>query len=361
MNRFEWIKLADLPDEHIGPREEDVKFKVVAPMLRLLGFTDLDFSFETPADLGRIDITIKGFNAGVIVECKGPRVRLEDCISQVEKYVRETMTRQHIAMLSLLTNGKRFQVYGVTHAIYKNELTEHLLFEFSRTQLRDANIQTRLSGLLSRSVLEAGTVREAVTAALHDQQNQQQQRREEEEKTSALIAQKKALQEQIHALDAEMAGRTLIYSPTTSGVGQNSGVGQKFTESGKASFKWAKEYGSQETVCSWINDILEKLAPIGSTVFISRSQVTRELCAFLTSRGTERAQSLSKDERSKIAGNMIDWITAQWTTHLGGKDGFLMLSDPGAQVDSSEAPDWLRNFTRIWTRKSMGKYAFRRR
>jgi hypothetical protein len=85
MKDVEWNRLANLGDEHIGPREEDVKFKVVVPILRLLGFTALDFSFETPADLGRMDITVKGFPIGVVVECKGPNARLEDCVLQVER------------------------------------------------------------------------------------------------------------------------------------------------------------------------------------------------------------------------------------------------------------------------------------
>jgi hypothetical protein len=355
MSHAEWVKLADLPDEHVGPREEDVKFKVVAPMLRLLGFTDLDFAFETPADLGRIDISVKGFRVGAIVECKGPRIRIEDCISQVEKYVRETMTRQHVAMLSMLTNGRRFQLYGVLDAIHKNELPEHLLFEFSRSQLKEADTQTRLTAILSRSAFETGAIRETIESGLRNRRDEQQRRQSEEAKAKELMAQRAALQEQMRVLDAQLGGLTRFPSPTRA----------EFREPGlvnsKAGFKWSREYGPQETVCTWMNDILERLAPFGSTEFIPHTRLTRELCTFLDGRGTEWAKSLSKEQRSEVAGNMIDWITAQWTKWLGGKESAIRRSDPGTRVEAADAPDWLKSFTRVWTRKPMGKYAFRRR
>lgn len=358
MNHKEWVKLAELSSEDIGPREEDVKFKLVAPMLRLLGFTDLDFSFETPANLGRIDITVRAFRVGVIVECKGPRIRLENHVSQVEKYVRETMTRQHDAMLSLLTNGERFKLYGVLGAIHKDELVDHLLFEFSRAQLKNADTQTRLAGLLSRNAIESGTVRETIAAMLQDQQVQQQRVREEEEKRRALISQREALREQLRTLDAELAGSAPAGSDNVWGADPESGIG------GKKSVKWSREYGSQVTVCAWICDILERLAPAGSTTLIYHDQLTDELCAFLNGRGTQHAQSLTQEQRKKVAGNMIDWITAEWTRHLGGKDSYQMSVDPGATVVESESkpPMWLMDFTRVWTRRRMNnKYAFRRR
>jgi hypothetical protein len=46
MTSFDWVTLAALAEEHIGQREEDVKFKVVVPILRLLGYSELDCSFE---------------------------------------------------------------------------------------------------------------------------------------------------------------------------------------------------------------------------------------------------------------------------------------------------------------------------
>ena len=279
MNHKDWVGLAELSSEDIGPREEDVKFKLVAPMLCLLGFTDRDFSFETPADLGRIDITVRAFRVGVIVECKGPRIRLENHVSQVEKYVRETMTRQHDAMLSLLTNGERFRLYGVLGAIHKDELVDHLLFEFSRAQLKDADTQTRLAGLLSRNAIESGTVRETIEAMLQDQQVQQQKIREEEERRRALVSQREALQEQLRTLDAELAGSASAGSDNVWGADPESGTNEE------GDFKWSEEYGSQETVCAWISEILERLAPVGSTALISHDRLTDELCAFLDGRG----------------------------------------------------------------------------
>jgi len=347
MTEHEWTRLADLADEHIGPREEDVKFKVVAPILRLLGFTDLEVSFETPADLGRIDITVKGFPVGVVVECKGPHDRLEYCVAQVEQYVRETMTRQHAAMVSMLTNGKRFLVYGVLGPIHKNELTDHILLEFRRDQLKDADTQNQLIAFLGRNAVggKAADICAAIESALRV-------RKDAYSKRELLVAQRATLMEQIREIDHELES----FDPTSSR--DIVSTVRPSTNKGIARIKWSKEYGPQETVCAWIGELLERLAPPGSTDFIPHIKVNTELCEFLSSRGTERAKSLSQTQRLEVAGNMIDWVTAQWTIALGGKDCDRMRTDPGAKVD---APDWLRQFTRIWTRKPMGKYAFRRR
>jgi hypothetical protein len=98
--------------------------------------------------------------------------------------------------------------------------------------------------------------------------------------------------------------------------------------------------------------------PPGSNDFVQRARLSMELCAFLSSRGTARAKALSEGYRLKIACNMIDWVTSKWASALGGKDGERMRTDPGAKAD---APDWLREFTRVWTRKQINKWVFRRR
>jgi hypothetical protein len=338
MNDGEWHKLADLADMSIGPREEDVKFKVVAPLLRLLGFTDLDFSFETPADLGRVDIIVRGFPVGVVVECKRRDARLEDCVSQVERYVRETMTHQHEAMIAVLTNGRRFLVYTVLGPIHKNELKNHVVLVFLRAQLKEANTQRQLTSLLSQSVVGGRVVdvRGTIESAL-------QIRNGAHERKDGLLAQRAKLMEQVGQIDEEL--RKLAPDSREGGTD-----GERF--------KWSKEYGRMETISVWMSALLERLALPGSHDFVHHGTLSQELCAFLSSRGTARAQALSEDRRLEIACNMIDWVTASWTSALGGKDGDRMRVDPGEQAD---APDWLREFTRVWTRKQLNKWAFRRR
>jgi hypothetical protein len=347
MNDVEWNRLADLADEYIGPREEDVKFKVVAPILRLLGFTDLDFSFETPADLGRMDIVVKGFPVGVVVECKRPDARLEDCVSQVERYVRETMTRAHAAMVAVLTNGRRFLVYGLLGPIHKNEIENHVVLAFSRAQLKEANTQSQLLSLLSRSVVggRSGDVRGTIESALRI-------RYDTNERRAVLIAQQAKLMEQVRQIDDEL--RALA----SASLGDTNSNGGALTDEPVERFKWGKEYAPQETVSVWMSELLERLAPPGSNAFVQHATLSKELCAFLSSRGTARAKALSEGSRLKIACNMIDWVTASWTRALGGKDGERMRMDPGAKAD---APDWLREFTGVWTRKQINKWAFRRR
>lgn len=351
-----WQRLAELDARTLGPREEDVKFKFVAPLLRILGFEDTDCTFETPADLGRIDITVTGTRAAIIIECKAPHVRLEGHITQLEKYVRETMTRQHAAMIAVLTNGERLLVFGVLEAIHKNELSEHFLFEISRRQLDIEDNQARLGELIGRNAIDNGAIRDTVESLLCQNHAQREKSEKDTARRNELLAEKQELLGRIAEIESELAKLTQSNPNSGPSVTQ-----LRSAQKVESSFKWSHEFGKTEVVSSWLNEVLENLLPLGSSHQVSHAQLTQRFCSFLEGRGSDRAKSLSQAERLSRAGNMIDWITARWTAGLGGKDSEQMRSDPGAEVADPRAKEWLREFTHNWTRNPGTTWSFKRR
>jgi len=279
------------------------------------------------------------------VECKRPGAHLgSDCVAQVERYVRETMMRKHAAMVSVLTNGSRFLVYGVLGPIHKNELADYVVLEFRRDDLRNAETQARLLSILGRTVDggQADDARAVIEAALTSWKQSSEQR----------AAEQVRLREQMRKLEQRLEGSD-THRPAERTSARPAG--------GKGGVKWAQEYGSQETVCEWVTEILERLVPVGSRDFIYHSKLARELAKVLEQHGTDSAKSQTAQMRLETAGNMIDWMSAQWTTYLGGKDSDRMRDEPGAQVDDPAAPAWLTQFTARWTRKRTDKYLFGRR
>src|ERR1700735_5265162 len=67
--------------------EEDVKNKVVLPMLRALGYDDSDFNYERRTGRGYVDIVVEHFPSGIVVEAKAPRTPLDQYKQQLETYV----------------------------------------------------------------------------------------------------------------------------------------------------------------------------------------------------------------------------------------------------------------------------------
>lgn len=123
----------------------------------------------------------------------------------------------------------------------------------------------------------------------------------------------------------------------------------KYAEGDK---RWRDDFGTMETIAGWISGIAERIVPKRSRDLLPRIKTRRLLSNELATRGlTEHAKTLESGQRIRIAGNMIDWVNARWTAFLGGIGSEQMERDPGALVDTDAAPDWLCDFTRIWTRK----------
>ena len=131
-------KIASYTPKDIGFLEEDVKIKVVVPILQCLGYMLTDLSFEHCG----IDISIKNLpkGCGLIVEIKKLGESLEKHIVQLKRYI-----EQAEALLGIITNGDEFWIFACS--------VETPLCKIQRKDLtKKENIET-LQHLLSKEVL----------------------------------------------------------------------------------------------------------------------------------------------------------------------------------------------------------------
>ena len=156
-------RLAELPASGLGS-EEDVKIKIVLPMLRALGYDDADFNYEARTGRGYVDIVVERFPVGIVVETKSPRTRLDNHIEQLESYLFRKHRHDRTATLAILTDGDSFRVSGVTEAFRSGALAQYQIASFKRSEIGNPDAQDRLSALLGRESNEQGTIPGVITA-----------------------------------------------------------------------------------------------------------------------------------------------------------------------------------------------------
>lgn len=131
------IQNIDLNDVWQGKKsgvEENVKIKIVLPLLHQLGYTDTkDMDFEHHVENTRADIAILvNKQPKVIVECKSLEKNLDDFIKQAIDYaIKEQIT------YVLLTNGKEFRLYKTFIENLINPKDRLLLTAYLKTLTRD--------------------------------------------------------------------------------------------------------------------------------------------------------------------------------------------------------------------------------
>lgn len=142
-------QIAHLNREDVGPKEENVKQKLVVPLLELLGHEKNDLDFEHATIKGKeIDIFIKDLppDCKVVIDTKKYEEDLNSHIDQIRDY-----TISEGALLAVLANGTEIQIYSPLKGI---AFEKCLLYSFKREDLlRDWRT---LKNLLSRKSLETG-------------------------------------------------------------------------------------------------------------------------------------------------------------------------------------------------------------
>jgi len=144
-------RIAKLKESDIGPTEENVKQKVIVPLLELLGHKreDLEFEYRTRRG-GRIDIFIKNVppDCKVIIDAKNYNENLDDYIEQIKEY-----TFDEAALLTVLANGAEIRIYsplrGVTfersllRSLKREDLSKGLVWKILSDLLHNDNLQNR--------------------------------------------------------------------------------------------------------------------------------------------------------------------------------------------------------------------------
>lgn len=150
-------KIAKLTRNEVGPTEENVKQKIVVPLLELLGHRrqDLEFEYRTRRG-GKIDIFIKNVprDCKVLIDTKNYDEKLTDHIDQIKEY-----TFDEAALLSILINGSEIRIYSPLRGI---AFERSLLYSIERKKLTDNMVWSILSDFLHETNLQNRNVIKAI-------------------------------------------------------------------------------------------------------------------------------------------------------------------------------------------------------
>jgi predicted type IV restriction endonuclease len=185
-------RISRLGEKEVGPAEENVKQKIVVPLLEILGHRreDLDFERRTRTG-GRIDIVIKNVphDCKVIIDTKNYAEQLADCIEQIRQY-----TFDENALLAVLVNGTEFRIYSLLKGV---EFERSLLYLIGRNEIGTESAWQVLSGLLGKAALQDRSVFETldrrereIKAAISDEVSLTEECRVETEGITSSIEQR---------------------------------------------------------------------------------------------------------------------------------------------------------------------------
>lgn len=150
-------KIVNLKRNEVGPTEENVKQKIVVPLLELLGHRrqDLEFEYRTRRG-GKIDIFIKNVprDCKVLIDTKNYDENLTDHIDQIKEY-----TFDEAALLSILINGSEIRIYSPLRGI---AFERSLLYSIERKKLNDNMWWSILSDFLHEENLQNRNVIKAI-------------------------------------------------------------------------------------------------------------------------------------------------------------------------------------------------------
>lgn len=141
-------RISKLKESDIGPTEENVKQKVLVPLLELLGHKRENLEFEYPTRSGRIDIYIKNVpsDCKVIIDTKNYNENLNDHLEQIKKY-----TFDENPLLTMIANGTEIRIYSSLRGV---AFERSLLYSFKREDLFKESVWKTLSDLLHNDNLQ---------------------------------------------------------------------------------------------------------------------------------------------------------------------------------------------------------------
>jgi len=142
-------RIVKFSERDIGPTEENVKQKVMVPLLELLGHKreNLEFEYRTRRG-GKIDIFIKNVppDCKIIIDTKNYNGNLNDYIDQIKEY-----TFDEAALLTVIANGTEIRIYSPLRGV---AFERSLLYSFKRQDLSKELVWNKLSYLLHNDNLQ---------------------------------------------------------------------------------------------------------------------------------------------------------------------------------------------------------------
>ncbi|MDD3726676.1 MAG: type I restriction enzyme HsdR N-terminal domain-containing protein [Candidatus Ratteibacteria bacterium] len=151
--KHEIERISKLSDSDIGPTEENVKQKVIVPILELLGHKreNLEFEYRTQ-NAGKIDVYIKNVpsDCKVIIDTKNYNENLNDYIEQIKNY-----TFDEGALLAVIANGTEIRIYSPLRGV---AFERSLLYSIKRQNINKESDWKILSDLLHNDNLQSRNV-----------------------------------------------------------------------------------------------------------------------------------------------------------------------------------------------------------
>lgn len=150
-------RIAELTCEQVGRSEENVKQKIVVPLLECFGHhrNQLDFEYGTGGK--RVDIFIKDLpiDCKVIIDTKNYDEDLSDHLEQIGLYA-----FQEGAILALIINGEEIRIYDPFFRGFS--FKDSLLYSLRRPELTNDLTSGILHNLLSRENLKSKKVKDFI-------------------------------------------------------------------------------------------------------------------------------------------------------------------------------------------------------
>ncbi len=149
--------IAELTRDDVGISEENVKQKIVVPLLERLGHHRNQLDFEYGTGRKRIDIFIRGLpiDCKVIIDTKNYDEDLSSHLEQIGLYA-----FQEGALLALIINGEEIRVYDPFFRGFS--FRDSLLYSLRRGELADDKNADILCKLISRGNLENRKVKDFI-------------------------------------------------------------------------------------------------------------------------------------------------------------------------------------------------------
>jgi hypothetical protein len=195
-------RIAKLKQSDIGPTEENVKQKVIVPLLELLGHKreSLEFEYRTHRG-GKMDIFIKNVpsDCKVIIDTKNYNENLNDHIEQIKEY-----TFDEAALLTLIANGTEIRIYSPLRGI---AFEKSLLYSFRRQNLSRESVWNTVSDLLHNENLQSRNVLKKIYEREREireaMMNEEHLRQELDSKTEVIDSEIETKEEEIDQLTKE--------------------------------------------------------------------------------------------------------------------------------------------------------------
>jgi vacuolar-type H+-ATPase subunit H len=196
-------RIAELTRDEVGRSEENVKQKIVVPILEYLGHhrNQLDFEYGTGAK--RIDIFIRDLpkDCKVIIDTKNYDEDLSSHLEQIGLYA-----FQEGAILALIVNGEEIRIYDPFFRGFS--FRDSLLYSLKRTGLVNDLTVEILYNLLSRENLTSRKVKDFIEKREQEIREAyskiEEIERKFEQKKGELLDRKERLIEKLDEIQAEI-------------------------------------------------------------------------------------------------------------------------------------------------------------